>query len=174
VRFNYSDVGLEPYFEWDIEPPADEVAAANALKTLADALVAFRMAGVNVDANEILEAHSVPTIEGVVPPLPDEAPVLVTNRAVPQRYRRAKTGYKRGQWYADALADKAKARAAAELEPDILSVRRVIEESKDFEDVKKRLIAKFKFMDPAPLAALIEKAGIMANFAGKYAVLEDI
>jgi hypothetical protein len=61
-QFAYGSAERAPYPCWQVEPPEDELAKAQELDTLADALVKLQTAGAPVDVRAVLESHGVPMI----------------------------------------------------------------------------------------------------------------
>ena len=112
----------------------------------------------------------VPATNGVLPRQLNRAVLS----AVPRRYRKHKDAHRRGQFYADALAAKAKERAAETLRGDLADIRRIVASAASYDEIRHRLIQRFRFMSPKGLADVTEKATIMARLAGKTTVLEDI
>lgn len=76
--------------------------------------------------------------------------------------------------YQNRLIAKAKARAASALEPDLATLREEIAASKSPDDLKKRLIQRFKEMDPTSLAKIVERTRIMAHLEGRHHVLKKL
>jgi phage gp29-like protein len=60
--YNFGDSELAPRPEYQVEPPADEVNEAAALKTLGEALGALKTAGAPIDVRTILDRSGVPMI----------------------------------------------------------------------------------------------------------------
>lgn len=61
--FNYGDAELAPYIEWETDPPEDAKNAADATKSLADAITAFVKAGAPVNLRELLDEAGVPLLD---------------------------------------------------------------------------------------------------------------
>lgn len=136
--------------------------------------------------NEIRERLGLPKVkDGDVPPLP-VAPVgtaeedagakalaaptlrLRSGRAVP-----VTSGFVQGQIYTDAVADRARDRAAEVLDEDLVAVLDAVEAGDSYEDIRKRLVKTFKGMSPTKLAKLTEAALTMVELGGRHAVNED-
>lgn len=124
-----------------------------------------------------------------LPPLPDgdripepiaqpgetdtPAPAERLTLASGDRLAQAK-GFVRGQLYADALGDQGREQGAGILASDMASVLSVIQAATDYDSLREGLIKLYGKMDPAELAGLMEKALVLADLAGRHAVLEDV
>ncbi len=75
-----------------------------------------------------------------------------------------------GQLYADALADRAKARAVRAMAGHVRAVRRAVEAATSYPDLKKRLRAVYRESDPKKLARLLERALVMSELAGRRTI----
>ena len=74
AEYNFGDRELAPFASYDTDPPKDKKANADTLKTVADALVAFKNAGAPVDARAVLESMDIPMTKD--DPTPPPAPVV--------------------------------------------------------------------------------------------------
>jgi phage gp29-like protein len=83
-------------------------------------------------------------------------------------------GFIAGQMFADDVAEDGTRRSRRMVGIDLRSVLRVIETSTDYSDLRARLRATFADMDPEPFSALMEKAMVLGELAGRHAVLEDL
>ena len=108
--------------------------------------------------------------------LAERAIIGLIGRASGAAALRARTGRgkARAKLYADAVADRAKAEAARVLAPDLTAITKVIDESSDFDDLRRRLPAALRGMDPARAAALVEKARLMAHLGGRLAAVKTL
>jgi phage gp29-like protein len=62
AQHNYNDPTLAPFPIWEVDPPEDEAAKADALNKLGAGLSQLKNAGAPVDDRAVLEQASVPTI----------------------------------------------------------------------------------------------------------------
>ena len=84
-------------------------------------------------------------------------------------------GFVRGQIYADALTDRMTQLAADNLGPFIDKLLAAIDGADSYENVRYRVIKTFqKQADPTKLAKLVERGLLLANLAGRHAVMEDV
>lgn len=133
--------------------------------------------------NEIRERLGLPTrAGGDEPPKPVAAPngegdgqkeAADVVRLRSGRLISRASGFIQGQVYTDGVADKARELAVGVLEEDLSAVIEEIEAATSYEDLRRRLLKAFKGMNPRKLSELIEKATVMANFAGRHAINED-
>lgn len=70
AEFNFGDRGLAPWPVWDVEPPADQKAQAEVLKTVSESLKLFSEAGAPVDQRMVLETYEIPATEETEAPVP--------------------------------------------------------------------------------------------------------
>ncbi len=83
-------------------------------------------------------------------------------------------GHKRTAKYADALKAAAKRRAKVALSQDLAGIMAEIEKSTSPEDLKARLVKRYKGTDATGLRRIVERANIMAHLAGRLGVLEEV
>lgn len=83
-------------------------------------------------------------------------------------------GFAEGQAYADKLAASARDRASEVVADDLASVLTLIEQSTSYEDLQGRLLTAFRGMSPDKLAQVTEKTMLLAELAGRHAVLKDL
>lgn len=84
-------------------------------------------------------------------------------------------GFVQGQIYTDALTDKQVTLVAGELAPFVDRILAAINGAKDYDDVRYRVIKAFqKESDPQQLAQIIERSLLLADLAGRNAVLDDL
>jgi phage gp29-like protein len=94
------------------------------------------------------------------------APVLLASG------KAAPPGLVEGHEYAEALALAAKQRATELMRADIANVKADIDAATSTDDLKARLVKRYREMDPTALAALTEKAILLSELAGRLAVIE--
>lgn len=160
AEFNLGDRELAPWPKWQTESSADRAADAGVYETLSRALPGLLTAG--VDITPIAEQYGL-TLVG----LPEQ--VRLASRDAPAGAR----GFIRGQLYTDALIDSIRDRGYYSLRPDLRGLLEIIESTDDYETLRTRLIERYQALEPKALAELIEKALILADLAGRAAVLED-
>ena len=90
------------------------------------------------------------------------------------RAQRSPAGQRRAKLYADRLADRAKQLAARALAVDLVGLKAEIDAASDWDDLRARIVRKFKGMDPQRLARVVEKTRLMANLGGRLSAVQDI
>lgn len=92
--------------------------------------------------------------------------------------KRPTYGKKRAGKYAPMLTERARERARDALSPDLKAIREEVEKvarnGGGFAALKAGLTARFKAMDPGPLARVVERALVMAELAGHHDVLREV
>lgn len=84
-------------------------------------------------------------------------------------------GFVRGQLYVDELSDNSTALAADELSGFVERLLKAIDGADDYESIRYRVIKTFRDeTEPDVLAQLVERAMLLADLAGRYAVQEDV
>jgi hypothetical protein len=94
--------------------------------------------------------------------------------AVRNKRTKVVAGARRQERYADRLVERATARAAKALAPDLAAIRAEVERGQSFEEIEQRLVKKFSGMDPAGLASVMRRAAIMAKLAGRDQAVKEI
>ncbi len=79
-----------------------------------------------------------------------------------------------GQLYADAVADRLVQRAAEAERKAFEPVMRELERAQSYDEVRAILLRHFREASPEEIARLAERALLMAEFGGRYAVLRDL
>lgn len=83
-------------------------------------------------------------------------------------------GHKRTARYAGALEAAAQRRAARALARDLKGINEDIKAATSFDDLKRRVLRRYKGADAATLKRLVERANIMAHMAGRLGALEEL
>lgn len=76
--------------------------------------------------------------------------------------------------YADRVADQGKRLAARALAVDLVAIKEEIDACSSFEDLRRRIVVRFKDMDPKRLADVVAKTRIMAKLGGRLSAVRDI
>jgi phage gp29-like protein len=184
ANLNYGDPKAAPLPVWVTAPPEDRKEAGDALKSLGDGIKALFSAGAKPDTNAILDHHGVPVTGPAEEPAPPPAPGAAgegpgekeppTDKALAAMFLATKpSGALRGQAYADAVADKARERATQALKPDVMHVLGAVAASNSYDELKGRLIELYGNMEPSHFAVILQRAMLLAELAGRLAVLED-
>ncbi|MEM7734434.1 MAG: DUF935 family protein [Deinococcota bacterium] len=79
-----------------------------------------------------------------------------------------------GQVYTDALAADTARESLPVFAEFVDEVRAIIGQASDYDDLRTRLAEFYAGRDPAAFASVLQRAMTMSNFAGRYAVVEDM
>lgn len=199
AEYNFGDRRQAPWPMYDVEPPEDKVQNATTLSTVADAIGKLQSAGYKLLPEVIRERYGV-EIEpmtaaekkALLPPAPPapkpgepappgpQQPKPPPPRKVAQAgldtdpQLAAKKGFLHGQLYADDVADLAVEEGAAELEPFIGKLQKVIADAKDYESMRAAVLKLYRAERPSEnFAQVLEHALVMTNLGGRLAVDED-
>jgi phage gp29-like protein len=83
-------------------------------------------------------------------------------------------GHKRTAAYADALKAASKLRAKQALSHDLKGILDDVNAATSFDDLKRRVVRRYKGMSGQALARVVERANIMAHMAGRLGATEEI
>lgn len=166
AEFNYGDARLAPWPRWDTELPEDTAQTADTLSKLAQAVATLAQAGAPVDVPALLEAYGVP--------LASQSQLGQLVRLASGDRVRPSSGFVQGQLYADRLADNAREAGAGLMRPVLARVLEAIDQAEGYEALRTRLIELFPELNPDDLATLMENALLLADLAGRYAVVSDV
>lgn len=162
---NFGSSEAAPWPKWQTDPPENLAEKANVLATVGTAIQALRGAGMPVDVRQIAEQYSIPL---------RQIKETASNVTPSARFRAEKTdGFTEGQDYVDALTDKSRELAGEYIAPDIVALKALVADTKDLVRLAQQLRDFLEAMPPEELQAMIERATIMAELAGRHAVLED-
>jgi hypothetical protein len=106
-----------------------------------------------------------------------EALVRLADRArgpVALRAPRSPAGERRAKLYSDGVAERAKQLAARALAVDLVAIKEQIDACSSWEDLRHRLVAAYKGMDPRQLAGIVAKARVMANLGGRLSAIQEV
>jgi hypothetical protein len=104
-------------------------------------------------------------------PPPQKQEKLAALRSVPLS---AKTKPHRIVRYQDALARNSARKAADALGPMLEHINGVIATASDAKDLKRKLVALYRQASPQQLAKVFQRAGVLANLAGRQDLLKEI
>lgn len=170
AQLNWGDPDLAPWPTWDATHPDEGRARAQRLAELGRAALMWAQAGAPLDVAALAEQEGVPLLSPATPAAPVQARRVRLASGDPPRKAR---GFIAGQMYADRLADRTAEQATELIDQDLQAVLRAVQSATDYEDLRQRLLAVFAEMDPLALAELTERALLMADLAGRWAVRED-
>jgi len=200
VELNYGLDTLDaPWPRWSTELPDDTKLAAESLKLAGEALSAIQAAGYEIEDPEefgqrfgvrVRRTADVP--EAGAPqqaPNAPESPGASDMADVPgQSSRRVKrsvrlasgdnpadaSGFVEGQLYVDDLIDDGVERTRRAMAPDLRELLRIVDTSTDYSDLRVRLREAYSAMPSERFAELMERAFVLSDFAGRYAVAQDL
>jgi hypothetical protein len=78
-----------------------------------------------------------------------------------------------GQLFVDEVGDRALAEGSAALEPDLQALLTDVQAASDYEDLRLRLLARHGAMNRKDLAKLVERAILLAELGGRFAVRKE-
>jgi len=161
AEYNFGRPDLAPWPRWDPTPPEDLAARAETLQRLAQAVATFAQAGANVDLDALLEEYGLPVRRGQ-----GQGLVRLASGDPPQEA----PGFVQGQLYADALAD----RLLSRLPDPLAGLEAELAQAQSYEEVRALLMRRFREASPEEVAALTERALVLAGLAGRYSVIRDV
>lgn len=83
-------------------------------------------------------------------------------------------GFVDGQAYADELGDTSRDDGTDAMAPSVDDVLAVVKSAASFDDLKERLAKAYDGMGAVKMTEIVEKAIVLAELAGRYAVLKDL
>ena len=179
---NFGNADRAPWARWDTTPPenVEETAAgqkvkAEAMQALAVAVGAWLDLGVPLDVDVLAEEYNLPraVVRGLTQRMKatEERPRV----ALASGDRENIGGFVRGQMYADRLVRNAAplARMSGTLQALADLIRQTDETPEGLEVLRERLLRIFDEVEPDMLAGL-EEAIVLADLAGRRAVVEDL
>jgi phage gp29-like protein len=184
TAFNFGDGRKAPWPKRDTTPPADTAALAKTLIDAADALQKWTALGAPVDNEAYARTFRVPLVEGQKWSAPAEASPASSVSTKQMRLASGDdpadaAGAIRGQSFVDSVSGVAVQSAAAAIEPDVAALLELIDGMEDGGDWPGRLRAELakhyeNTNNPSALESLVHKATILAELAGRVAVVEDL
>jgi len=100
--------------------------------------------------------------------------LVARSSAVTASAPRTVAGRKRAAKYEDLVMQRHRKIAAKALAVDLAAIKGEIDKATDFADLRKRIIARFRKMDPARLATVVKKANILGHLSGRLAAVEEV
>lgn len=178
---------LVPWMKWQTDPPEDMTEKSTVTLAAAQALQIFKTIMAPLDERAFMELFSLPLLDpgAQVNALPDDdpddpqgentAPDTGDGDAVPviqsmlSALSAAQTNASAGQAYLDRVAKLGTFAASESIRKDLLAVLTDVRRAKTPADLKARLKARFRGMDPAPFAKVLKGALVVSNLAGRAA-----
>jgi phage gp29-like protein len=176
------DPELVPWPQWDTSLPEDLASGAATLKAFGDAVTALESAGLPIDGDELATRFQVPLRKGekYEKPEPEKAALTTKPPAKPPAKATASLastvpGYVTAQLYVDDVTDDSRGKAGAELASGFLSeLLEVVQSSGDYETMRFAIRRKWgAAKSPTELRSILTKAMVLADLAGRSAVLQD-
>lgn len=90
------------------------------------------------------------------------------------RAPRSAAGARRAKLYSDKVADNAVKLATRALSGDLAGIKADIDAASDFDDLKKRIIERYKYMDPTALVEIVRKANLLAHLGGRVTAIKQL
>lgn|GEM_PF-3569355 len=100
--------------------------------------------------------------------------LVVRSTGTALRGSRNANGARRARLYSDAVAANAVKMAARVLSSDLAGMKAEIDAAESFDDLKARIIRRYKGMDPTALAAVLRKANLLAHLGGRVTALKQL
>jgi phage gp29-like protein len=187
---NFGDPELAPMPKWKTK--SADPALGTAMKSLGEGATALQAAGGRPDLDKIMEDNDIPALgpadepedlegeadedEGPGEVVEDEeqaTPAAASQVALASGGPPIPAAAIEGQLYVDDLAEQS-ARAATKLmAPTLESILRLIDQADDFQALKAGILKTYGKMSRKRLAKLMQHAMMMAELAGRAAVLEE-
>lgn len=187
-------------FKFKVEPPADLKSESEVMNSVANAVNVFTAAGVEVDLMAVGEKFQIPILGRMAPAAPAQTDTPPNQAATngPARPAPSQTpmsasrggakivtlasgetidlnsGFVQGQNYADRLTENARLATAERMDADIADILAIVQAAETPEEMRNGLIQLYNGMDIDAMAGVLEKAMVLANLAGRYALLEDL
>ena len=174
VGFSYvEDVdAMTPWPKWQTEPDEDQRIKAETFKITTEALGHLKTAGYTVGDVKQLEQHLGFDLVPVESPVPDE--MVDSQQLASGASAKSARGFVEGVLYADAVTDSAARAGVKALAPDLGKLVRIIETAEDYPSMREKLADAYGDIDPEDFARVMEKALILTELAGRYAVNKDL
>lgn len=197
--WNFGNEELSPWPKYKVKPKEDLTALATRLNGASDAitklLAAFRE---QIDFKALLETFNIPVKAGASFELPPPPPPVVIAPPVAGEKQKIPaagipeglsetmlaqgggdaSGFVQGQAYTDRVAASARDEGAAVLSADLNALLSLVDELPDGPEwpkaLRAALLAQYGAMNAADFTRIAERAMILAELAGRHAVLEDL
>ncbi len=198
AEFNYGDRKLAPWPVYPVDPPEDTKAKADTSDKIADAATKFDKLGFEIDEKAFKEEFGLswlkwrkPPAETPPPPSGDpaapDAPADNAGAKPPKQEPPKKAGIRLasglalassngfidGQLYADAVTETSSEHAQKAVQPTLEAILEELDAASDYDDLRERLRARYRDLDPSALSELVYRSMIVADLAGRHAVNQD-
>lgn len=186
----HGNAALAPWAIWDASLPEDLKVAAEGQKVFGEALGSIDKAGFEVEnVDELSERYGLKLKRKAPAPMPvaappalpavDDDPVADPKPAndvteVAASEREEDPGFRQGQEFVDELVAKGTQRASEALAVDIANILRIVQASDSPKAMMAGLTALYASATPTELGAVLERARILAELAGKFSAIEDV
>lgn len=196
AQFNFGDPKLAPWPIYPVEPDEDMGDRAQMIATLADGLTKLDTLGYDFDLKKLQEEFGLTFINGrpretrvptpAAPPGADPAKPGEKKpdpkKPAPKKEARALAsgatenveGFHDGQEYIDELVEEGASEAAGEMQSELRAVLKLVDECKSLDALTVALGAYYETQDPERLQQIVERTLVLANVAGRLAVLQDV
>lgn len=190
AEFNFGDSKLAPWPAWPVEPEEDKSQRATMVKTLGEGLTTWDKLGFDVDPKMVQEQFGLTfftgrtrerapdPVPGALPPDPNadkgKPPAKKAQALASGSARAEASGFIDGQGYADDLVAEGAKAGAALLEADLARVLALVDSAQSLDEIEAKLGELYVGMDPERLSEIVERFMILADVAGRAAVLQDV
>lgn len=196
--YNFGDQRLAPWPSYPVEPEEDKAARSSMVLTLGQGVEIWDRLGFDIDPKTLTEDFGLTFITGrsrpaqpaqpMMPPgAPRPAPPGQDDEEEPEptdddpddiglasgALAAANTGFLHGQLYADALEETSEAKAVDASAPTMKAILEELRAAKGYADLRARLRARYRKLDPSALSELVYRTMYLAEMAGRAAVNED-
>lgn len=99
----------------------------------------------------------------------------LAQRVAPSGSAKRKVAGPRGKArYQDRLRENAQRLAAQALAVDVAAIKEEIDLASDFNDLRRRIVERFRAMDPERLAIIVKKANILGHLSGRLDAINEV
>lgn len=197
AQFNFGDPRLAPWPAYPVEPEEDKTQRATMVKTLGEGLTAMKKLGFEILEKETKdefgltflgelsepEPEPVPAPGDDPPPDPGEEDDEAKDKKAKARARSKRlgsgalaalnSGFIEGQEYTDRLVESGVRAGAAELAETLEQVLALIDSVESYAQLEEKLNELYAGTDPERMQEIIERYVMLAELAGRAAVLQD-
>ena len=167
VAYNYdSGKELVPWPHWDVAPPVDLKLTAETLEHLGRAVAGLQAVGLTIDE---IERFGVSKSDDAPPmgfqPVQQETNVKLASGDT-------SSAFVAGQQYADDLVDEGIKRSKGKV--GLQEVLAIVASSGSYEQLRENLRTEYADMSASGFVELFERALILSELAGRFAVLDEL
>ena len=176
AKFNYGDENLAPLPLWNTRPPEDKKAAGEAMVAIGAGIESIRATGAKPDVDAILEKFGIPVTGPSEEPEENEKEEPDEKEAEKELASASGPrigGAIAGQRYVDKVGDAAVQDVGKVVAGDLLKLFSAIDGAGSMEELEARILEAYGQMDDARMVELLERAILLSDLVGRWAVKED-